>query len=54
VPSFARAAATHGRAALALCIALIGSDGYSAEGGIGVYLLGSRGPMAGFTPPPGV
>lgn len=26
----------------------------AAEGGAGFYLLGSRGPMAGFTPPPGV
>jgi hypothetical protein len=26
----------------------------AAEGGVGAYLLGSRGPMAGFTPPPGV
>jgi hypothetical protein len=27
---------------------------YAAEGGASFYLLGSRGPMAGFTPPPGV
>jgi hypothetical protein len=39
---------------LALCLALAAGDGYAAEGGIGVYLLGSRGPMAGFVPPPGV
>ncbi|MGL4260023.1 MAG: SphA family protein [Afipia sp.] len=26
----------------------------AAEGAVGVYLLGARGPMAGFTPPPGV
>jgi hypothetical protein len=26
----------------------------AAEGGVGAYLLGSRGPMAGITPPPGV
>lgn len=26
----------------------------SAEGGVGVYILGARGPGAGFTPPPGV
>ena len=26
----------------------------AAEAAIGVYLLGSRGPMAGFTPPPGL
>jgi hypothetical protein len=41
-------------AVLALCSAVAASPGYSAEGGIGVYLLGSRGPMAGYTPPPGV
>src|SRR4030095_14351683 len=40
--------------ALVICAALVGSHGYAAEGGIGVYLLGSRGPMAGYTPPPGV
>ena len=39
-------------AVLALCT--VANPGYSAEGGIGVYILGSRGPMAGFTPPPGV
>ena len=27
---------------------------HAAEGGASFYLLGSRGPMAGFTPPPGV
>src|SRR5262245_15726974 len=27
---------------------------HAAEGGASCYLLGSRGPMAGFTPPPGV
>jgi len=26
----------------------------AAKGGVGAYLLGSRGPMAGITPPPGV
>ncbi len=41
-------------AALAVCIALIGSHSHGAEGGIGVYVLGSRGPMAGFVPPPGI
>jgi hypothetical protein len=40
--------------ALVICAALGGSHGYAAEGGIGVYILGSRGPMAGYTPPPGV
>jgi hypothetical protein len=35
-------------------MALASADGYAAEGGIGVYLLGSRGAMAGFQPPPGV
>jgi hypothetical protein len=40
-------------AALAVCIASAASQSHAAEGGIGVYLLGSRGPMAGFVPPPG-
>jgi hypothetical protein len=40
--------------ALAVCIAITASQSHGAEGGIGVYLLGSRGPMAGFVPPPGV
>ena len=30
------------------------SNVLAAEGGTSFYLLGSRGPMAGFTPPPGV
>lgn len=31
-----------------------GGPAKAAEAAIGVYLLGSRGPMAGFTPPPGL
>ncbi len=34
----------------ALCTSLA----QAAEGGTGFYLLGSRGPLAGFTPPPGL
>jgi hypothetical protein len=35
--------------------AVLASDGAeAAEKGTGVYLLGFRGPLAGFTPPPGV
>jgi hypothetical protein len=42
-----------------LAVTLLGSLAttpgvYAAEGGASFYLLGSRGPMAGFTPPPGV
>ena len=33
---------------------LSSSAAQAAEKGVGVYLLGFRGPMAGFTPPPGV
>lgn len=32
----------------------MGPNAHAAEGGTSFYLLGSRGPMAGFTPPPGV
>lgn len=39
-------------AALAIWLAV--SPGHAAENGTGFYLLGSRGPMAGFLPPPGV
>lgn len=31
-----------------------GDPSQAAENAVGVYILGSRGPMAGFTPPPGV
>jgi hypothetical protein len=43
-------------AALAIGAIVLSMDGtaQAAEGGVGAYLLGSRGPMAGFTPPPGV
>ena len=43
-----------GAAALALCIGLAAGDSHAAEGGFGIYLLGTRGPMAGALPPPGV
>ncbi len=39
-------------ATLFTCVA--GETADAAEGGFGVYLLGARGPGAGFTPPPGV
>jgi hypothetical protein len=43
------------RAAIALAVAvLVPSVGLAAEGGAGFYLLGSKGPAAGITPPPGV
>lgn len=37
-----------------LLVAASAGNAKAAEGGVGVYLLGARGPMAGFTPPPGV
>lgn len=37
-----------------LCILAALNDAKAAEAGVGVYLLGARGPGAGFTPPPGV
>lgn len=37
-----------------LLAAVLGGHAQAAENGVGVYLLGARGPMAGFTPPPGV
>jgi hypothetical protein len=40
--------------ALAFAAVLANGNAEAAEKGLGVYLLGSRGPMAGFTPPPGV
>lgn len=40
--------------AMALSISAGGTSVWAAEGGTGFYLLGSRGPMAGFVPPPGV
>lgn len=43
------------RTALALLASLAMAPSlHAAEGGASFYLLGSRGPMAGFTPPPGV
>jgi hypothetical protein len=43
-------------AALPLMVALPlkGQAAHAAEAATGVYLLGSRGPNAGITPPPGV
>ncbi|MGM4992679.1 SphA family protein [Tardiphaga sp. 862_B3_N4_1] len=42
-------------AALALiAISIVPRPSIAAEGGTGAYLLGTRGPGAGFTPPPGV
>ena len=43
-------------AALPLTVALPlkGQAAHAAEAATGVYLLGSRGPNAGITPPPGV
>lgn len=46
-------------AVLGMCITLMyavveSDDARAAEGGVGVYLLGVRGPMTGFTPPSGV
>lgn len=46
-------------ALLGMCITLMyavveSDDAQAAESAVGVYLLGARGPMAGFTPPPGV
>lgn len=41
-----------GIASFAVCLGL-GCDGQAAEGGSGVYLLGSRGSLAGIAPPPG-
>jgi hypothetical protein len=43
-----------GFAATMLLFAAATENARAAEGGVGVYLLGARGPMAGFTPPPGV
>jgi len=40
--------------AATLFLGVAGESADAAEGGFGVYLLGARGPMAGFTPPPGV
>lgn len=40
--------------AAALTITSVADIAWSAESGTGFYLLGSRGPMAGFVPPPGV
>lgn len=40
--------------AMALAISAGGASAFAAEGGAGFYLLGSRGPMAGFVPPPGI
>ncbi|MGL5168482.1 MAG: SphA family protein [Afipia sp.] len=37
-----------------LLVAAAAENAKAAEGAVGVYLLGARGPMAGFTPPPGV
>jgi hypothetical protein len=39
---------------LLLAAAIQGTPAFAAESGHGVYLLGFRGPLAGFTPPPGV
>ncbi|CDZ68272.1 Protein involved in meta-pathway of phenol degradation [Neorhizobium galegae bv. orientalis] len=41
-------------AASALALALLPGAGLAAEGGAGFYLLGSKGPAAAITPPPGV
>ena len=45
-----------GATALAFTLAAVVASGvaHAAEKGTGVYLLGFRGPMAGFTPPPGI
>ena len=40
--------------AATLALLVCGGIAQGAEKGVGVYLLGFRGPMAGFTPPPGV
>ncbi|PWU31658.1 phenol degradation protein meta [Pseudomonas sp. RW407] len=43
-----------GRKLLAGCLLLAASQAQAAENGVGFYLLGSRGPMAGALPPPGL
>jgi hypothetical protein len=43
-----------GAVGLAVAVAMNGAPALAAEAGHGVYLLGSRGPLAGLTPPPGV
>ncbi len=40
--------------AIAALPSLEGPGAHAAEAATGVYLLGSRGPNAGITPPPGV
>jgi len=40
--------------AATLLLGVSGESANAAESAVGVYLLGARGPMAGFTPPPGV
>src|SRR5262249_45538065 len=37
-----------------ICMLVAGRPALSAENAVGVYMLGFRGPMAGFVPPPGV
>ena len=41
-------------ACIALMRCLVATEAQAVEGAFGVYLLGARGPAAGFTPPPGV
>ncbi|MDE1154717.1 MAG: transporter [Acidobacteriaceae bacterium] len=41
-------------ASLIALAAVISTEAHAAEGGAGFYLLGSKGPAAGITPPPGV
>ena len=43
-----------GSVAIALVAALVPGAVQAAENGVGVYLLGFRGPLAGISPPPGV
>lgn len=49
-----RAAQAFAALGIAACGALGPDAAQAAENGTGFYLLGGRGPMAGYLPPPGV